>query len=281
MVDLKKTNVISIRKQCQALGLNRSNYYYQPKRESPENLDIMRRMDELYLKYPFYGSRKMREALKQQGIKVCRDRVRRLMRLMGITAIYQKPKTSQKNPDHKIYPYLLRNLSIDRPNQVWATDITYVPMARGFMYLVAIMEWFSRKVLSWRLSNSLDSYFCIEALQEALAKFPNPDIFNTDQGCQFTSHAFTQVLKSNGIRISMDGKGRWIDNRFVERIWRSYKYEYLYLTEVNSVKELQKGTADWIEFYNQIRPHATFNGQTPNQVYNNQLSSSQMITKAA
>jgi putative transposase len=240
----------------------------------------MRRIDGLYLKYPFYGSRKMVLSLKQQGIHVCRDRIRRLMKLMGIAAIYQKPNTSQKNSEHKIYPYLLKDLTIDRPNQVWATDITYVPMAKGFMYLVAVIDWYSRKVLSWRLSNSLDRYFCIESLKEALAKHPNPDIFNTDQGCQFTSSTFTKVLKDQGIHISMDGKGRWRDNVMIERLWRSYKYEYLYLTEVDSVKNLQKGTADWIEFYNNKRPHATFNGQTPHQVYT-QSSSKRMITKAA
>ena len=280
MVDFKKTNVISIRKQCQVLGLNRSSYYYKPQEESLENLDIMRRMDELYLKYPFYGSRKMVLALKQQGITVCRDRIRRLMKVMGITAIYQQPNTSQKNYEHKIYPYLLRDLTIDSPNQVWATDITYIPMTKGFMYLVAVIDWYSRKILSWRLSNSLDSYFCIEALKEALNKYPHPDIFNTDQGCQFTSRAFTKVLTDQGIQISMDGKGRWRDNVMIERLWRSYKYEYLYLTEVDAVKDLQKGTADWIEFYNNKRPHATFNGQTPNQAYN-QLSSKRMITIAA
>ena len=280
MVDQNKTNIISIRKQCQVLGLNRSSYYYHPQEESPKNLDAMRRMDELYLKYPFYGSRKMVLALKQQGFLVCRDRIRRLMKVMGITAIYQKPNTSQKNPDHKIYPYLLRNLTIDRANQVWATDITYVPTAKGFMYLIAVIDWYSRKILSWRLSNSLDSYFCREALKEALIKFPNPDVFNTDQGYQFTSMAFTKVLKDQGIQISMDGKGRWRDNVKIERFWRSYKYEYLYLTEVDSVKNLQKGTADWIDFYNNKRPHATFNGQTPHQVYT-KSSSKRMITKAA
>jgi len=280
MVDQNKTNIISIRKQCQVLGLNRSSYYYHPQEESPKNLDAMRRMDELYLKYPFYGSRKMVLALKQQGFLVCRDRIRRLMKVMGITAIYQKPNTSQKNPDHKIYPYLLRNLTIDRANQVWATDITYVPTAKDFMYLIAVIDWYSRKILSWRLSNSLDSYFCREALKEALIKFPNPDVFNTDQGCQFTSMAFTKVLKDQGIQISMDGKGRWRDNVMIERFWRSYKYEYLYLTEVDSVKNLQKGTADWIDFYNNKRPHATFNGQTPHQVYT-KSSSKRMITKAA
>ena len=280
MVDQKKTNVISIRKQCQVLGLNRSSYYYKPQEESPENMDTMRRMDELYLKYPFYGSRKMVLALKQQGILVSRDRIRRLMKVMGITAIYQKPNTSQKNPAHKIYPYLLRRLTIDRANQVWATDITYVPTAKGFMYLIAVIDWYSRKILSWRLSNSLDSYFCIEVIKEALNKYPHPDIFNTDQGCQFTSMAFTKVLKDQGIQISMDGKGRWRDNVMIERFWRSYKYEYLYLTEVDAVKDLQKGTADWIDFYNNKRPHATFNGQTPHQVYT-KSSSKRMIPKAA
>lgn len=280
MVDQKKTNVISIRKQCQVLGLNRSSYYYKPQEESLENLDIMRRMDELYLKYPFYGSRKMVLALKQQGITVCRDRIRRLMKVMGITAIYQKPNTIQKNYEHKIYPYLLRDLTIDRPNQVWATDITYIPMTKGFMYLVAVIDWYSRKILSWRLSNSLDSYFCREALKEALNKYLHPDIFNTDQGCQFTSMAFTKVLTDQGIQISMDGKGRWRDNVMIERFWRSYKYEYLYLTEVDSVKNLQKGTADWIDFYNNKRPHATFNGQTLHQVYT-KSSSKRMVSKAA
>lgn len=279
MVDKKLSKIISIRKQCALLGVNRSSVYYQSIGEREENLSLMRILDELYLKYPFYGSRKIVYHLKRQGIKITRDRVRRLMRLMGLRAIYQKPRTSQKNPNHKIYPYLLRDKVIERPNQVWATDITYIPMKQGFMYLVAIQDWYSRKVLSWSLSNTLSSWFCIETLKEALAKYRAPEIFNTDQGSQFTSLEFTGALSAHNIKISMDGKGRWMDNVFVERLWRSLKYECVYLQEFETTKDLQKGLEAWINFYNHERPHATFDGQTPNEVYN-QLSSLLMIKAA-
>ena len=259
---------LSIRKQCDLLEINRSTLYHRPKGESPQNLVLMRLIDEEYLKHPFYGSRKLVFILRQNGHDVSRHRVRRLMHLMGIEAIYQKPRTTLFNKQHKIYPYLLKGLDIARPNQVWASDITYIPMRRGFMYLVAIIDWYSRKVLSWRLSNTLDAEFCVDALQEAISLYGTPEIFNTDQGCQFTSEEFTKVLKDHQIQISMDSKGRWMDNVMIERLWRSFKYECIYLTEFDSVKELKQATEEYFHFYNTQRPHATFHGQTPMGVYN-------------
>ena len=234
MVNVKHLK-LSIRSQCRLLMLNRSSYYYQPRSESTENLAIMKKIDKIYLSHPYYGSRRMTHVLNQQeDIQVSRHRVRRLMRLMGIQAIHPKPKTSLGNKEHKVYPYLLRNLTIDRPNQVWCSDITYVPMKRGFMYLTAIMDWHSRKVLTWRLSNTLDASFCVETLEEALEIYGKPDIFNTDQGAQYTCDDFINLLKENKINISMDGKGRWMDNVMIERLWRSVKYECLYLQEFDS-----------------------------------------------
>ncbi len=227
----------------------------------------MRIIDEQYLKTPTYGSRTMRNHLRRLGYKINRKRVQRLMQRMGIEAIYPRPKTSIANPQHRIYPYLLKGMDINQPNMVWATDITYIPMKRGFMYLVAVMDWYSRKVLSWRLSNTLDADFCVAALEEAISRYGVPEIFNTDQGAQFTGSKFTGVLKSNNIRISMDGRGRAYDNIFVERLWWTVKYHYVYLHEFGSGLELRVGLKDWFKFYNQNRPHHTFNGETPNEVY--------------
>jgi putative transposase len=246
----------SIFRQCQLMRLSRSSYYYQGKGESPQNLELMRVIDEQYLKTPWYGSRQMARHLRRQGHNVNRKRIKRLMQKMGIEALYQKPRTSDPHPAHRIFPYLLRGMTIDRPNQVWCTDITYIPIRQGFLYLVAIMDWYSRKVLAWRLSNTLDTGFCIEALEEALEKYGKPDIFNTDQGCQFTSMEFTDVLKGAGVGISMDGKGRWMDNVFIERLWRSLKYECVYLQAFENGTETREGIGGWIRYYNSERPHS-------------------------
>jgi putative transposase len=227
----------------------------------------MRLIDEQYLNTPFYGARRFAEWLKRKGFKVSRRRVRTLMRVMGLEAIYRKPRTTKPNPEHKIYPYLLRGLAITRPNHVWATDLTYIPMKRGFMYLVAIIDWYSRKVLSWRLSNTMESDFCVEALEEALEKYGKPEIFNSDQGSQFTSADFTDVLKDKEIKISMDGKGRCIDNIFVERLWRSVKYEEVYLHAYNSPLEARLGIGRYLNFYNYERPHQGLEYMTPVEVY--------------
>ena len=259
---------LSITAQCRLLSISRSGLYYAPKGESPLNLKLMRLIDEQFLRTPFYGSRQMARHLRREGYCIGRHRVRRLMRLMGIEAIYQKPRTSDPHPDHKIYPYLLRNLSITKPNQVWCTDITYIPIKRGFLYLVAIMDWHSRKVLSWRLSNTMDRRFCVEALEEALMIHGKPEIFNTDQGSQFTSCDFTDVLKAHEIKISMDGKGRWMDNVFIERLRRSMKYECVYLKVFETGVQARAEIGAWMNFYNHQRPHSTFNGRTPNEVYN-------------
>ncbi len=267
MIDHNKDN-LSLVRQCYLLSISRSNLYYKPKGESLLNLKLMRLIDEQFLKTPCYGSRQMARHLNREGYCVGRHRVRRLMRLMGIEAIYQTPRTSDPHPAHKIYPYALRGLSITRPNHVWCTDITYIPMGRGFLYLVAIMDWASRKVLSWHLSNTMDTGFCIEALEEALEKYGAPEIFNTDQGSQFTSINFTNVLKEHGIQISMDGKGRWMDNVFIERLWRSMKYECVYLKQFSGGVEARKEIGEYLEFYNEERPHSTFNGHTPSEVYN-------------
>ena len=267
MVEPSNDN-LSITDQCRLLSISRSGWYYDPKGESPLNLKLMRLIDEQFLSTPYYGSRQMARHLRRQGYCVGRNRIRRLMRLMGIEAIYQKPRTSDPHPDHKIYPYLLRNLDVTKANQVWCTDITYIPIKRGFLYLAAIMDWHSRKVLSWRLSNSMDTHFCIEALEEALALHGSPEIFNTDQGSQFTSFDFTNVLKENGIKISMDGKGRWMDNVFIERLWRSLKYECVYLNAFETGLQARKEIGAWMNHYNRTRPHSTHHGQTPNEVYN-------------
>jgi len=258
---------LSLSRQCEVLAMSRSSYYYTPKGESAENLELMRRIDELFLKYPFYGSRQMVRQLQREGVYVGRHRVRRLMRLMGLEAIYQAPRTSTPHPEHRVYPYLLRNLAINRPNQVWCADITYIPVQRRFLYLVAIMDWATRHVLAWRLSNTMDTGFCIEALNEALSKYGKPEIFNTDQGSQFTSYDFTGVLKGAEITISMDGRGRCMDNIFIERLWRSLKYEAIYLHELTDGFKAERVIGEWIDFYNTERPHSSFNGQTPAEAY--------------
>jgi len=264
---INKDNDLPITRQCELLSLHRSTVYYRPQDVSEMDLKLMRRIDEMHLKRPFYGSRRIRDWLQDEGHDINRKRVQRLMRQMGIRALYPKPRTSKPGKDHKIYPYLLRDLVIDRPNQVWATDISYIPMAKGFVYLVAVIDWYSRKVLSWRLSNSMDTDFCVDALEEALGRYGCPDIFNTDQGAQFTSEAFTDVLKEAGIDISMDGKGRWIDNVFVERLWRSVKYEEVYLKAYETVAEARAGIDTYFQFYNSERRHQSMNRQTPDQVY--------------
>jgi putative transposase len=258
---------LSITRQCSLVGISRSGFYYKKKCISDEDLEIIRQIDEQYLKTPFYGSRRMTLYLKKNGFNVCRKRVRRLMRHMGIHAVYPKPKTSKPNIKNKIYPYLLRNMTINRANQVWCSDITYIPLSHGFMYLVAIMDWHTRKVLSWRISNTMTSDFCISALEESISLYGTPEIFNTDQGSQFTDERFVGVLKSNAIQISMDGKGRWMDNVFIERLWRSVKYECIYINEFKGCKALKAGLRIWFEFYNQERPHVSLGDMTPDQVY--------------
>jgi putative transposase len=257
----------SVRRQCELLRVSRSGLYYEPEPTSPEQLALMRRIDELHLKHPFYGSRLLAVTLRNEGRDINRKRVQRLMRVMGIESMAPKPKTSEPHPEHVVYPYLLRGLRIDRVNQVWATDITYIPMRSGFVYLVAIMDWHSRRVLSWRLSNTLDSSFCVEALEEALARFGKPEIFNTDQGAQFTSEAFTGPLRERSIAISMDGKGRCLDNVFVERLWRSLKYEEVYLHAYDDVTQARAGIGRYLGFYNGERPHQALGYQTPAAFY--------------
>lgn len=257
----------SLSRQCQLLSLSRSSFYHTPKGESPENLALMRRIDELFLKYPFYGSRQMARQLRREGVVVGRHRVRRLMRLMGLEAIYRAPKTSRPQPGHRVYPYLLKGLAIERANQVWCADITYIPVRRGFLYLVAVMDWASRQVLAWRLSNTLDARFCVEALAEALARYGKPEIFNTDQGSQFTGFEFTGRLRDAGVTISMDGRGRCMDNIFIERLWRSLKYEAVYLHELADGFHARRVIGDWIDFYNTERPHSALAGRTPAEAY--------------
>lgn len=256
------------KRRCQLLAIARSTAYYQPQMESAENLMVMRLLDELHLNFPHKGARTLRDALwDEHGLHVNRKRVQRLMRLMDIQSIAPQKKTTIPSKAHKIYPYLLRGLSIDRPNQVWCSDITYIPMRKGFVYLVAIMDWYSRKVLSWRLSNSMNADFCVEALEEALALYGNPDIFNTDQGAQFTSTEFTDVLHAHQVKISMDSKGRWMDNVFIERLWRTLKYEEVYLHAYETVKEAKQRVNNWFEGYNQKRRHSSLARKTPDQVY--------------
>lgn len=257
---------LSLRRQCELIGLWRSTYYYEPASESELNLRLMRLIDEQYLRTPFYGWPRMTAHLRRQGYEVNHKRVQRLMRLMGLQAIYAKPKTTVSGQDHKVYPYLLRDLEVIRPNQVWSADITYVPMQRGFMYLVAILDWFSRYVLAWQLSNTLDCRFCLDALQQAL-RLGQPEIFNTDQGVQFTAQEFTACLEGAGIRISMDGRGRALDNIFIERLWRSVKYEDIYLKDYASVPELDAGLLAYFRFYNQDRPHQSLDYRTPAEVH--------------
>ena len=258
---------LSVVRQCKLLYISRSGLYYQPKGISEEDLTLMKLIDRQYLATPFYGARKIAAWLKSQGRQVNRKRVRRLMRLMGIKAIYRRPRTSTPAPGHKTYPYLLGGMEITRPNQVWAADITYIPMARGFLYLVVIMDWYSRYVLSWRLSNTLDAGFCVDALEEALRK-GRPDICNTDQGAQFTSEAFTGLLEQHRIRISMDGKGSYNDNLFIERLWRTVKYEEVYLKAYQDGRDARASLGDYFRFYNTERPHQALGYRTPAKVFN-------------
>ena len=264
---INRAHELPLVRQAELLLLSRSSLYYNPRPVSLVDLAIMRRIDELHLAHPFAGSRMLRDLLAQRGVQAGRRHLRTLMRRMAIEAIYRRPNTSKPAPGHRIYPYLLRGLAITRPNQVWAMDITYIPMARGFVYLAAVVDWFSRRVLAWKLSITMDVSFCIEALEEALSNYGKPEIFNTDQGSQFTSEAFTGRLKKEGIQISMDGKGRWCDNVFVERLWRSLKYEEVYLHAYESVSETRTKIGRYIEFYNERRPHSSLKAQTPDQVY--------------
>lgn len=264
----RNNSEISLLRQCALLGVHRSGLYRDRRgEEEAYNQELMHQIDRQYLEMPCYGSRKMTAWLQQEGYPVNRKRVQRLMRLMGIEAIYQKPNTSKPQPEHRVYPYLLRGIEIDRPNQVWATDITYIPMPKGFLYLVAIMDWYSRKVLSWRLSNTMDVDFCVEALEKALAMYDNPEIFNTDQGSQFTSEAFTGVLKAHDVKISMDGRGRFVDNIFVERLWRSLKYENVYLNAYATGSEAKQGIGEWFIKYNAVRLHEALGYQTPDRIF--------------
>jgi putative transposase len=258
---------LPVSQQCRLLAVSRASVYRQPPEVSDKDRTIMALIDRQYLARPYYGSRRMAAWLATQGHRVNRKRVQRLMRLMGLVAIYQRPNTSKPAPENKVYPYLLGGLSIARVNQVWCTDITYIPMAKGFVYLVVVMDWLSRAVLAWRLSNTLGADFCVEALEEALAQYGKPEIFNTDQGCQFTSSEFTGVLERGGITISMDGKGRYMDNIFVERLWRSLKYEEVYLHAYASVAEAKAGIGAWLSFYNEERQHQSLGYRTPRQIY--------------
>jgi putative transposase len=273
---VSKDHKLSQRRQCTLLQLSRSTLYYQPKGESAENLRFMEIIDKQFLDTPWYGSRQMARHMQRQGHKCGRHRVRRLMRLMRLVPIFQEPNTSKKHPAHKIYPYLLKGLAITRPNQVWCADITYIRMERGFLYLVAIMDWYSRKVLAWRLSNTLEADFCVAALKEALATYGPPEIFNTDQGSQFTSSDWIDELKEAKVKISMDGKGRWIDNRMIERLWRSLKYECVYLRAFETGSQARGEIGKWLAYYNADRPHSTHGILTPDEVHANQTEPMRM-----
>jgi putative transposase len=269
MID--RTHDLALARQAAMLNISRGSIYYVPEPVSATDLNLMRTIDELHLQFPFAGSRMLRDLLAAEGSRVGRRHVTTLMRKMGIEAVYRRPNTSKPAPDHKIYPYLLRGLTIDRPNQVWATDITYIPMARGFVYLCAVMDWFARRILAWRLSNTMEAEFCIDALEDALAKHDKPGIFNTDQGSQFSGAAFTGVLTREDIAISMDGKGAWRDNVFVERFWRSVKYEEVYLRAYDDVPQARASLGRYLDFYNRRRPHSALDRRTPDQAYFNPL----------
>jgi putative transposase len=258
---------LSIARQCRLVSISRSGFYQRPTGETPLNLALMRLIDAQFLETPWYGPRQMARHLRREGYAVGRKRIRRLMAKMGLAPIYQRPRTTIAHPEHRVFPHLLRDVAIDHPNQAWCADITYLPMRRGFLYLVAVMDWATRKVLSWRVSNTLDVEFCLEALEEAMARFGRPEIFNTDQGSQFTSPRFSGVLQEAGVRISMDGRGRWMDNIFIERLWRSLKYECVYLHAFETGSELRAGLTKWIGYYNAGRPHSALAGQTPNEAY--------------
>jgi len=269
---IERTAKLSVSRQAILLGISRGSIYYQNRPVSDADLKLMHRIDTLHTEFPFAGSRMLRGLLAQEGFKVGRLHVATLMKRMGIEALYRKPNTSKPAPGHKIYPYLLRKLPITRPNQVWAMDITYIPMARGFIYLAAVLDWFTRRVLSWRVSITLEADFCIEAVEEALTRYAKPEIFNTDQGSQFTSSDFIKVLAAREIRISMDGKGAWRDNVFVERLWRTIKYEEVYPRAYASVAEARASIGRYLGFYNSRRPHSSLDGETPDQAYFNRLS---------
>jgi len=264
---IEKEHQLPVTKQCHILQLSRSSLYYVPAPVSDNDRELMRLIDEIHLEEPYLGSRGMRNVLRMRGYTIGRIHVRTLMRTMDIEALYKKPRLSKPHPGHTVYPYLLRNFDITEANSVWCSDITYIPMAKGFCYLVAVMDWASRKVLSWRLSNTLDASFCIEALEEALQKYGKPDIFNTDQGSQFTSYEFTTILTNNNIRISMDGNGRWRDNIVIERLWKTVKYEEIYLKAYESISHAKKELAKFFERYNMRRPHQGLNDRTPDDVY--------------
>jgi putative transposase len=284
MIDTSHTT-LSLSRQCQMVGISRSSLYYQPVDDNTpkaaEDQLLMSVIDHHFLEMPYLGSRRMAAILRREGWSVGRKRVGRLMRVMGLQAVYRRPRTTVPHPEHRVYPYLLRNLAIERPNQVWAADITDIPMRRGFLYLVAIMDWHSRKVLAWRLSNTMDADFCVEALKEALATYGPPSIFNTDQGSQFTSLAFTKVLKAAEVQISMDGKGRCMDNIFLERLWRSLKYEEVYLKAYGTGSEARAGIGAWVDTYNTKRPHQALAYATPDEVYWQGLSASGLRCRSA
>jgi putative transposase len=269
MID--RNHPLPISRQAKAVGISRGSVYYLPRPVSENDLKLMRQIDQLHLEYPFAGSRMLRDLLRQDGFTVGRKHVVSLMKRMGVEALYRKPRTTRPGAGHKVYPYLLRNLVIDRPNQVWAMDITYVPMARGFVYLAAVVDWYTRRALSWKVSITMDAHFCLEAVEDAIMRYGTPEIMNTDQGSQFTSQAFTGLIKDHKIKISMDGKGSWRDNVFVERLWRSVKYEDIYLRAYDSVSAVRIGLNRYFNFYNSRRPHSSLDGQTPDQVYFNAL----------
>jgi putative transposase len=268
MIDRK--HELPVTRQCRLLQLSRSSVYYRPRTESEADLALMRRLDELHLEYPFAGARMLRGMLSREHRFVGRRHLSALMKKMGLSALYRKPNTSKPHSGDTIYPYLLRNLKIDRPDQVWAADITYIPMKKGFVYLFAVMDWYSRRVLAWKLSNTLSADFCVEAVEEAMLRHGCPEVFNTDQGSQFTGHAFTGLLKEKGVSISMDGKGRWRDNVFVERLWKSVKYEEVYLKAYESVSDAQRSLEKYLDFYNHRRPHSALGGSTPEERYRNE-----------
>jgi putative transposase len=265
MID--RDHELSVTRQAEAVGIARSTVYYLPRPVSAADLDLMRQIDKLHTEFPFAGSRMLRRLLAANGSQVGRRHIKTLMRKMGIEALYRRPRTTRPEPGHKIYPYLLRGLQIVRPNQVWAMDITYIPMAKGFVYLAVVLDWFSRRVLSWRVSITMEASFCVETLQEALARHGKPEIVNTDQGSQFTCEAFTDVLTRNAIKISMDGKGAWRDNVFVERLWRSVKYEEVYLRAYDSVSDARASIGRYLDLYNRRRPHSSLDGMTPDRAY--------------
>jgi putative transposase len=269
---IEPSHQLPVIQQCSLLGLSRSSVYYTPQPVSASDLALLRRIDELHLHHPFAGTRMLRDFLNQEGFKVGRRHVATLMKTMGLEALYRRPNTSRKHPKNPVFPYLLRGLDITRPNHVWAMDITYIPMRQGFVYLAAVLDWATRRVLSWRLSNTLTTDFCLEAVEDALNRYDSPEIFNTDQGSQFTSTDFVDLIQGRGIQLSMDGKGRWVDNVFVERLWKSVKYEEVYLHAYDSVAQARQGLERYFTFYNQRRPHSSLDGKTPDQVYFNSLS---------